>query len=375
MCMKFECTQQDLVKTLSHVVSVTEKKTTMPILSNLLLEVKDHKLVVSGTDLELSVEASCPVKSHSEGKICTPAQQWMDIIRRLPDPNIKIHRDDQGWLIIKSGKSQFRLAGLDAAEFPKLPDPKDHHFQKVKKNMFLTGIEKTAYAMSIDEIRYNLNGIYLEKITESGKNVVKMVSTDGHRLAFFSYVLSDGEDLKIEKGVILPRKGVLELKRLLSEHESDTVEVSITPTSVAFVAGSSKLYMKLVVGDFPKYQDVLPKGDRKKLLVKRGLLSDSLKRVSILAEGKSKAVKLSIRPDAVMLSAQSPELGEAQEDIPAEFTGGELQIGFNAKYLLDALSVFDSENMMFELDHEQSPGVLKDAEDTGAISIIMPMRI
>lgn len=372
--MKFECLQQDLLKTLQQVVPVTEKKTTMPILSNLLLEVRDERLIICGTDLELAIESSCLVKTHSEGKICTPAQQWMDIVRRLPDPNVKIHRDDQGWLILKSGKAQFRLATLDAAEFPKLPDPKDHHFQPVHKNLFLKGVEKTGYAMAVDEMRYNLNGIFVEKVSESGKNVIKMVSTDGHRLAFFNYIL-EKEDLKLDKGVIFPRKGVTELKRILSEFEGDTLQTSITNTNAAFVLGNTKLYMKLVVGDFPKYKDFIPKEGKKNLKIKKTFLSDSLKRVSILAEGKSKAVKFTIRPDGVILSAQSPELGEAQEDVAAEFDGGELQIGFNAKYLLDALAVFDGDMLTFQIDHEQSPGLLFDTNDPSCMSIIMPMRI
>lgn len=373
--MKLECQQKDLLKALSHVVTVTEKKTTMPILANLLLEAKGDHLVVSGTDLELSMESRCPVKVQVEGRICTPAQQWMDIVRRLPDSTVKIHKDEQGWLILQSGKAKFRVAGLDAAEFPKLPDPKDHHFTAVRKSLFLDGIEKTAYAMSIDEIRYNLNGIFVEVAKGDAGPELRMVSTDGHRLAVYARPLEKGEDLRIEKGIIFPRKGVNELKRLLPEFDGADVEVSFTPTSVAFVVGTTRVYMKLVVGDFPKYQDVIPKGERKKLVLTKGVFSDSLKRVSILSEGKSKCVKLGIRPDGVLLAAQSPELGEANEDIPGEFTGSELNIGFNAKYLLDAIAVFESEKIVLELDHEQSPGVLRAAEDARSLSVVMPMRI
>lgn len=373
--MKFECQQKDLLKALSHVVSVTEKKTTMPILSNLLMEAKGDHLILSGTDLELSIESRCPVKVSVEGRICTPAQQWADIIRRLPDSTVKIHKDEQGWIIIQSGKAKFRVAGLDAAEFPKLPDPKDHHFVAVRKSLFLDGIEKTGYAMSIDEIRYNLNGIYVEIAKNEGIPELRMVSTDGHRLAVYAAPLEKEEALTLDKGIILPRKGVHELRKILPEHEGDRVDVSITANSMAFVVGSTKLYMKLVVGDFPKYQDVIPKGDRKKLVLTRALFSDSLKRVSILSEGKSKCVRLGIRPDGVLLAAQSPELGEANEEIPAEFTGTELNIGFNAKYLLDAISVFHGDKILLELDHEQSPGVLRAVEDARSLSVVMPMRI
>ncbi|MCB0307736.1 MAG: DNA polymerase III subunit beta [Bdellovibrionales bacterium] len=373
--MKIDCQQKDLFRALQTVVPVTEKKTTMPILGNLLFQVQDNQLLISGTDLELSIQSECPVKSHLEGQICTPAQQWMDIVRRLPSPDVSIQKDDHGWLILKSGKAQFRIAGIDAEEFPKLPDLKDHHFQNVRKNIFLEGIERTAYAMSVDEIRYNLNGIFMEKLVEDELSVIKMVSTDGHRLAFSTSQLQNGEDLNLEKGVILPRKGVMELKRLLPEYSDETIQVSISQNNAAFVAGGTKLFMKMVVGDFPKYQDVIPKGERKKLVVQKSLLTDSLKRVSILSEGKSKAVKFSIRPDGILLSAQSPELGEAQEDIPAEFTGGELQIGFNAKYVLDALHVFQEEKIVFELDHEQSPGILKELDENKSMSVIMPMRI
>lgn len=369
--MKINCTQQELVKAITYVSSVTEKKTTMPILGNVLLETKGDQLIITGTDLEISIQCSIKAQILKEGKICTPALQLSDIIKRLPKSEVVLQKDEQGWLMVNSGKAQFRVACVDAQEFPKIPSIQDFKMKQVLKETLKTGIYRTAFAMSSDEMRPNLNGILFQ--IEDG--FLKMVATDGHRLSLVEHKLQKNETIELHKKIILPRKGINELKTILSETGNDQIEVGFSETQAVFVVSNSQIFMKQVVGDFPDYKMVLPKGDRKKLIVDRDMFSDSLKRVSLLSDGKSKCVKLGIKSNAVHMSANSPELGEAQEELSSEFEGKEFQIGFNAKYLLDTLSVLDNGKIVFELDHEQSPGVFKLMNDTTYCGVIMPMRI
>jgi DNA polymerase-3 subunit beta len=202
-----------------------------------------------------------------------------------------------------------------------------------------------------------------------------MVSTDGHRLAFFNKVLADNEDLELEKGIILPRKGIMELKRLLSENQPAAIQFGFSKGSVAIQLGDTFLFMRLVVGEFPDYTAVIPKNNDKKLTLNRDQFSDSLRRVSLLSEGKSKCVKFGIHGKGVLLKATSPELGEAEEEIQGEFNGGEMNIGFNARYVMDVINATKGESVVVELNHEQSPGVFRMADDPTFFGVIMPMRV
>ena len=230
--MKFECSQNDLVKTLAQVTSVSERKTTMPILGNVMMEVKDNQLIIGGTDLEITIQTTCSVNALQNGKICTPAQQFLEIVRRLPKTTAVISKDEQGWLNITSGKAQFRISAVDAAEFPKLPKVEEFTFNKISSDLFKTGFEKVSFAMSTDEMRYNLNGVYVEVQNEE----FQMVSTDGHRLAFYGKKLDHENAFLLEKSVILPRKGVSEIKRILTEQSEKTIDISITKSAACLKA-------------------------------------------------------------------------------------------------------------------------------------------
>lgn len=370
--MKWTCEQNDLMKTLQSVVSVTEKKTTMPILANILMDIKDNVLTVYGTDLEISVESSCPVNSEVNGKICTASHTLIDIIKQLPSPTVNLEKDEKGWLNITSGKAHFRVASIEAGEFPEMPRKTDFNFFTLKKETLLKGIEYTSYAMSTDDVRANLNGILLEMTPD---NHLTMVATDGHRLALYKNPLGAGENLSMDKKIILPRKGITELKKILNDDDTDSIQVSISPATSVFSSKNNTIFMKLVVGDFPEYSKVIPQGERKTVTMQKNDLKESLKRVSLLSEGKSKCVKMQFKPNELHLSANSPELGEAKEDMTTEFNGPEMMIGFNARYLLDALSVVTTDKVRLQLDHDQSPGVVMLPDNDMYVSVIMPMRI
>lgn len=371
--MDITCKKEDLVKAVSKTSSVTEKKTTMPILGNILLDVRDGVLHIFGTDLEITMQATLSVSVNKKGKICTPAHQFFEIIRQLPEENVSLSQDDQNWLNVNSGKSHFRVATVDAAEFPEMPRKEDYQFKKISSEVLLDGINHTHYSMSSDEMRPNLNGILMEYISDTRE--IQMVATDGHRLAMYKNKLQGDDSFTLEKRVILPRKGINEVKKILSEQGSTDISVSFSPANAVFDADGVVIFMKLVVGEYPEYNKVIPQGDRRKMRIGRDDFGHALKRVSLLSEGKSKCVRMNVNNDHVLLKANSPEMGEAEEEVGAEFTGENLNIGFNARYLLDALGVVKDSHVVFELDHEQSPGIIKSAENENYLAVIMPMRI
>ncbi len=374
--MKIGFMKKDILKSLQRASAIAEKKTTMPILGNILLRSEKNKLFITATDLEIGMhgEIACTVKE--EGQICIPAQHLIGIIKELPAEEVKFETNANSWVSISSGKAQFKIAGVIGEEFPKIPTEREFKYQKISSETLEKAINKTSFAICMDEMRYNLNGSLIEtETTPNGKTLFKMVSTDGHRLAFFNKVLSEEEDLELEKGIILPRKGIMELKRLLSETQPGLIQFGFSKGSVAFQLGETFLFMRLVVGEFPDYTAVIPKNNDKKLTLDRDQFSDSLRRVSLLSEGKSKCVKFGIHGKGVLLKANSPELGEAEEEIQGEFNGGEMNIGFNARYVMDVINATNGEKVVVELNHEQSPGVFRMADDPTFFGVIMPMRV
>ncbi|MEZ4846117.1 MAG: DNA polymerase III subunit beta [Bdellovibrionota bacterium] len=374
--MKIGFQKKDILKSLQRASAIAEKKTTMPILGNILLRSDKDKLFITATDLEIGMHGEVPCTVKEEGQICIPAQHLIGIIKELPADDVKFETNANSWVTISSGKAQFKIAGVIGDEFPKIPTAREFKFQKIKAETFENAIDKTSFAICMDEMRYNLNGSLVEtETTPNGKTLFKMISTDGHRLAFYNMVLADDEDVELEKGIILPRKGIMELKRLLSESKKGLIQFGFSKGSVAFQFDDTFLFMRLVVGEFPDYTAVIPKNNDKKLTLDRNQFSDSLRRVSLLSEGKSKCVKFGIHGKGVLLKANSPELGEAEEEIQGEFNGGEMNIGFNARYVMDVINATNGDKVVLELNHEQSPGVFRMADDPTFFGVIMPMRV
>lgn len=374
--MKISFLKKEILKSLQRASAIAEKKTTMPILGNIFLRSENEKVFITATDLEIGMHGEVNCKVKEEGQICIPAQHLISIIKELPSDDVKLETGSNSWVVITSGKAQFKIAGVVGDEFPKIPTAREFKFQTIKKETLERAIDKTSFAICMDEMRYNLNGSLIEtESTPNGKTLFKMVSTDGHRLAFFNKTLEDGEDVELEKGIILPRKGIMELKHLLSEAKQEKIQFGFSKGSVAFQIDDTFLFMRLVVGEFPDYTAVIPKNNDKKLILDRGQFSDSLRRVSLLSEGKSKCVKFGIHGKGVLLKANSPELGEAEEEIQGEFNGGDMNIGFNARYIMDVINATNGDKVVVELNHEQSPGVFRMADDPTFFGVIMPMRV
>ncbi|HEY6006429.1 MAG TPA: DNA polymerase III subunit beta [Anaeromyxobacter sp.] len=376
--MELKIATTELGKALGRSQGIVEKKSTMPILSHVLLEAKKGQLVVSATDLDLAVssehEQGCEILK--EGALAVSARHLYEIVRALPDQQVTLKKAHNNYLELKSGPSEFRIVGLPAEDFPALPRFEKVPFADVDAADLLDMIERTFFAVSNDETRYNLNGVFFEPSAEA----LRLVATDGHRLSLVER--ATGSTYGLKKGVILPKKGLQELRKLLSEAVESGEEKP--ETKLGFVENSAIvrrpgviLSMRLIEGLFPDYRQVIPKAGEKVVRVGRERLQETLRRISLVSTDKAHAVKLELAKGTLRVLSQNPDLGEAKEEVPVEYGGDALKIGFNARYLLEVLGVMKSKDVAFELADDLSPGVLRGADeaDHGFTAVVMPMRI
>lgn len=363
--------KKELIESLNKVHSVVEKRNTMQILSNVYLHAHSEKLIIKATDLEVSIETSLSVKMLEEGKASVSAKNFFDIIKELPEKEIQILSKDNHWIGISCGKSNFNIMGLAPEDFPSLPNFTGKNIFKAKANVLKNMIDHSLYSVSTDETRYQMNGVYLEPVEDKK---YRMVATDGHRLAYFEDNLFDGNMDFLSKGILIPKKGIQEVRKLL-ETESHLVDVSLEGNHVMFKTGNSFLSIRLIEGQFPDYKQVIPKSNSKFVELDKNNFFDSLKRISLLANEKSKGIKLSLSSGKLEISSNNPDIGEATETIETSYKGDALEIGFNAKYLIDSLSVVNAPAVTFLLNDRMSPGVVKIPNSNEYLSVLMPMRL
>ena len=375
--MELKIAVQELARALGRSQGIVEKKSTMPILSHVLLEArKSGELAVSATDLDISISGVHAAEVARDGGVAVSARHLFDIVKALPEATVSLKKTANNYLEVKSGPADFRIAGGAPEDFPALPKFEKVPFVPVEPEALLALIERTAFAVSSDETRYNLNGVYFEPVA----GAIRLVATDGHRLSMADAPVEG--DFRLKKGVILPKKGIYELRRLLGEavegpEEKPQGELGFVENSAIFRRPGVVLVMRLIEGAFPDYRQVIPKAGEKVVIVGRERLVQTLKRVSLLSSEKSNAVKLELAKGNLRITAQNPDLGEAKEDVPVDYGGDPLKIGFNARYLIDVLGVLPSDDVRLELADDLSPGVLKPTGDAEPhfTAVIMPMRI
>lgn len=377
--MNFEIDKREFIKGLGLMQSVAGRKTTLPILSHILLEWEKNSLYLTGTDLETGIREELTAKIHQKGKASVSAKKLYEIVRELPEETIQIQKKDNQWIILQCGKSLFNLAGLDPEEFPSLPAYEEENFSMVSTQLIREMIEKTAFAASNEESRYHLNGVLFAQSKQGGKEILRMVATDGHRLS-----LIDRENQKIrgieEKGIIIPKKGVLEIKKIIGDRNGEgEMGIYFNSTHGFFKLGRSLTVIRLIDGEFPEYEQVVPKGNDKKLVMAKEKIVSSLKRVSTMANERMEGVKFSLKKNNVEMSSYHQDFGDAKEEVEVFYEGPPLQVGFNARYLIEALNVIDAEEVLMELKDEGSPGILRPSSSATGFSnqfcIIMPMRL
>ncbi len=371
--MEFSSPKSDLLKELNLTQGVIERKTTIPILSNILLEVSDSALRLSATDLELGVRCGCPAKVKKEGEGTLPAKRLLEIVRSLPDAEICFKLLENHWVQITCERSSFKLVGMAKDNFPTLPTvPKA--LASIPANVFATIIQRTIFAISNEESRYTLNGALLLLKPES----VTMVATDGHRLALIERQIQTA-GLKNELRVLIPKKAMGELLRLLGDVGGDTpVEFSRDESHLFFAAGERVLISRMLVGQFPNYEAVLPREAIRTLELDRDLITAAIRRVALLADERSRAIRMRFDKNRLEMFSSSGEFGEAHEILDAQYENEALEVGFNYQYLLDFLNVMgDGGKVRLELRDEQSAGQFRpvDEELYRYRYVVMPMRV
>jgi len=370
--MEFSVKKFDLFRELQLTQGVVERKTTIPILSNLLCEASGNRLTITATDLELSIRTSCEAKVKKDGAGTIPAKKLIELVRLLPDGEIRFKLLDNHWVQITSDRRNYKLVGMSKDNFPALPGF-PHALVKIPAGLLADAIAKTTFAISLEESRYTLNGALLVL----KPNSLAMVATDGHRLAL---VESDHrfEGFTSETRVLVPKKAMNEIQRLTAEAGEDAdLEFAQDESHLFFQLGPRLLTSRKLTGQFPNYEAVLPRDANKTVVLDRAELQDALRRVSQLADQRSHAVRFVLAKEGVEISASSPEYGEAKESIEKEFKGEPITIGFNAQYILDFLGAAADGPVSFELKDEQSAGQLRPLADEGTRYryVVMPMRI
>ena len=372
--MKLTIERAALLRTLAHVQSVVERRTTIPILSNLRLEAGDGRLGVTATDMDLAVVAKAAAEVGQDGAATASAHLMYDIVRKLPE-GAQVDIDSSAvadHVTITCGQARFSLPSLPAEEFPAMAEGDFTHEFALPAASLRRLIDKTRFAISTEETRYYLNGIYLHAAKGDEGALLRAVATDGHRLSRVDIPLPDGaQDIP---GVIVPRKTVGELRKLVDEADGD-IAVSASQTKVRFAFDETVLTSKLIDGTFPDYERVIPLDNDKVMEIDGKTFSEAVDRVATISTDKTRSVKLALSKDRLVVSANSPDSGSASEELEASYDAGDLQIGFNSRYLLDATGQVGGKRIRFVLADSVSPTVMRDTGDSAALYVLMPMRV
>lgn len=373
-----EVEKKDLLNLLGKTQNIVEKRNTMPVLINVLLEAKDGVLKVFATDLEVSLTDQVPTLKEKAGKVAVSAKSLFEIVKELDDGPVTLTKRDNNWLEIKQRKSVFNLVGIAADEYPVFPSYATEDFMTVASSVFADMIEKTIYSVSNDETRYYLNGVFFERVQKDGKNSFRMVATDGFRLSIVDREMplskEQSQSAFPATGVIIPRKGLFEIRKMLETIEGD-FDLAVEGSQLVVRRGSTVLMVRLIEGKFPSYQQFIPQSVPNRVQIPRETLLSCLKRVSLLSNQKYKGVTLALTNGRLEITSNNPELGDAKEEIEIDYKGAELKIGFNARYMLDVLNSFDDEGVDLHLNDQLSPGLMRPHNDQSYTCVVMPMRI
>lgn len=372
--VQFVIERSHLLKSLGHVQSVVEKRGTIAVLSNVKIDARTDSVSFTATDMDIAVVEKCTASISKNGSMTVAAHTFYDIVRKLPEgAQVEIATSaDGGKVSIKSGQSRFSLACLPVDDFPVMTEGEFAHNFSLKSAECLSIVEKPSFAISTEETRYYLNGIYLHPAGNGDGKVLRAVATDGHRLARIEVALPAGADGM--PGVIIPRKAIYELRKLLEEGEGD-VQVSVSDTKIRFIYNNAVLVSKLIDGNFPDYERVIPVNNDKIMEVDCKLFTTAVDRVSVISSEKSRAVKFQLESGKLTLSASSPEHGTATEEIDVTYSAAKIEVGFNSRYLLDMMQQIEGDTAQFLLNDGASPAIVRDTADVGALYVIMPMRV
>jgi DNA polymerase-3 subunit beta len=371
--MRVTVERSHLLKSLGHVHRVVERRNTIPILSNVLLRAEGARLLLKATDLDVEVTETVTAEIGQAGASTVPAQILFDIVRKLPDgAEVSLDTGDGAQLALRSGRSKFTLQVLPESDFPDLTTGEFSTRFTLTASALKKLIERTQFAISTEETRYYLNGIYLHVITVAGKPMLRAVATDGHRLAQAQIDAPAGSESMA--GVIVPRKTVGEVQKLMEDPEAE-VTVELSETKIRFTIGPVVLTSKLIDGTFPDYVRVIPQGNDKILKVDRSEFADAVDRVSTISSERGRAIKLALADGRMILSVNNPDSGSAVEELGVDYPADAIEIGFNSRYLLDVAGQLETGTAEFRFADPGSPTLIQDVGEANALYVLMPMRV
>ncbi len=373
--MRLTVSKDEMQEKLSNVQNIVEKKNTMPILSHFLLDAGKKGSYMVATDLETAIKEPVTMKVEETGKLCIPARKLFEIVREM-DGDLSFESAGEaasggGWLKIKAGTSEFKLACLSANEFPAWPAMEDEEEITIGAKMLMEMIERTIYSAGESDTRYTLNGLLFHIQPKS--KALTVVGTDGHRLALI--VKEMEEEGKEEKRLIVPRKAVSELRKFLNG-ETEKIKILVGKNHLLFsVEGDVQFLTRLIEGTYPNYENVIPQANEKRVSITRETFTKALRRVSVMSRERAHAVRFDFGDGNLVISSSNPDLGEAREELVIDFKGDKLTVGFNARYLLDTLGAMTAERVVLELQDPLSPVLLKEEGSEDYRCVVMPMRI
>jgi len=371
--MELTVRKDDLVKGLSRSQPVVEKKTSMPILSNVLLEAEGEKINIRATDLETSFEGYYAARVSTPGRITVPARKLYEIVKELPAEEVYLKEKENFYLHILGGRAKYDLVGLPADDFPSSPEVENIPELIISGEVLEEMIDKTIFSISQEDTRFNLAGLYVQKRRLDEGSRLRLVSTDGHRLSLIDREMEGLNEFSLPQGVIIPRKGVGEMRKLAEE--GGEVSLGLNQNYAVVKKDEAKLILRMQEGTFPDYDVVIPKKTKFKAVVNRQNFGDVLRRVAILATDRFQGVRLAFKNGLLELVSQNPELGEARESLEMDYDGQDFEVGFNARYFLDLCGALRSEVISLAFVDEQNPCVVTGEGDPGYLSVIMPMRL
>ena len=371
--MKFKILRANFFRALSHLQGIVDKKNSLPILANILIEAKNNQLVLSSTDMDISIIEKIGSNVLEDGATTINSQILYDVVRKLDDnTEIEIISNNGKLLTLRANGSRFSLACLPKDDFPIIDKANSGINIKLNSKVLFNLINKTKFAISNEETRYFLNGLYFNVINEGNSNILTLVGTDGHRLAKFSHNI----DTNIDKisGVIIPKKTIYELSKLLSEGDED-IEISISSNKIVFIIGNVIFISKLIDGSFPDYKRVIPNDNNNVLKINRDILLSAVDRVSTIANEKSPVIKFKLLQNLLNLNTINNESSTASEDLKINYTGDEIEIGFNSKYIMDIINNLEDEEIIINLKDTTSPITAQEKSNPSLVYVLMPMRV
>jgi len=374
--MEIKIDRETLLKGISRVQGILEKRSHMPILSTVLLATKENELEISATDLEIGFQNSYPVEIIRPGTITISGKKLLDITRETDSKKIYISEKDNNWIYISDNNAHYNLSCLPADEFPVLTEPEDMIMIQIDGNMLAEMINKTIHSITMEEAGFKLSGVFMERIDKGGEDFLRMVATDGHRLSLVDKKTPDIQKIEMKQGVMIPRKGLIELNKLVLENGD--ILFGLKQNNLVAKKGKALIVIRLLDAKFPDYQNVIPeKGEDKEniITINKKPLLEAMKRMMIIRSDQYQGVKMNIGIDYLEMVSVNPDLGNVEEKIEIKYEGKPIEMGFNPKYFIDALQPMDSDIVHLDIKDQTSPCLITGDQDDGFLGLIMPMRV